>query len=129
MREMKTADLIGPALDWAVADVIGAYRGMHEICENGDPWPAWIFPNGVPFKATTGEFKPSSDWSHGGPLIAEYRVSLEDIGIGWIATPRCCTSAAGSMTPQASDSLLVAACRAIVCAGIGDTAQIPDDLA
>ena len=133
MIEMKTTELIGPALDWAVAKCV--YEKVPTTLPFDEFLKGSVHGNWGLTESEWGEiqalkdgYSPSTNWGQGGPLIAEYRVSLEDIGIGWIATSRCCTSAAGSMTPQASDSLLVAACRAIVCASIGDTVQIPSEL-
>jgi hypothetical protein len=121
MVKVKTAELEGAALDWAVGASLNGSKLVGEL--PGLEWGSSILGN-----IKRGAWSPSTEWSQGGPLIAEYRVSLEDIGIGWIATPRCCTSASGSMTPQENDSLLVAACRAIVAAKLGDVVEVPGEL-
>ncbi|PUA41456.1 DUF2591 domain-containing protein [Pseudomonas protegens] len=127
MIEVKTADLVGPALDWAVAKSIGAYRGEYAVCEGGEPWPAWIFPGAIPCKATTGKFKPSTDWAHGGPLIAKHQVNLhapqasDDCWAAWV-TIRGKDFCHGGWQP------LVAACRAIVAAKLGEVVSVPAEL-
>lgn len=125
-KEVKTSELIGAALDWAVAKADGGEYKPYQFASNIDaPFcDACVFPDGRAFST----FRPSSDWSQGGPLIEKYRVSLEDVGIGWIATPRCCTSSEGVMKPQDHDFLLVAAMRAIVAAKLGDVVNVPVEL-
>jgi hypothetical protein len=58
---MKTSDLTGAALDWAVA-----------MAEN---WAGAVF-----------EVKPySKDWAHGGPIIEREKITLEWTGEDWMA--------------------------------------------
>lgn len=125
--EVHVSDLVGQALDWAVAKAIGGYRGEYKISEDGDPWPAWVFPGGIPFKATTGKFTPSNDWAQGGPLIEANQVSLhcpqttDDVWAAWIITNK------GEVV-QAGDTALIAACRAIVSALLGEVVSVPAEL-
>lgn len=128
--EVKTQDLSGAALDWAVAKSIGAYRGEYVVCEGGEPWPAWIFPEWFPVKATTGAFSPSADWAQGGPLIEKYGVDLSappcidtNREIGWQARPDD-----GKTYWHSGDTPLIAACRAIVASVHGDTVSVPKEL-
>lgn len=99
MVEVKTSDLIGPALDWAVAKAIG--------CRFLRKW--------------------STDWAQGGPLIDKYKVSIGHVetrdGEFWIGS---ISSRDG--TAETSDGPLVAACRAIVAAKLGDVVQVPSVL-
>lgn len=127
MIEVKTGDLIGPALDWAVAKAIGGYRDEYQFAENGDLWPAWIFPGGVPFKATSGKFRPSTAWEHGGPLIEQQQIELEWDGIDgkalwWKATHPDIVQFQMGETP------LIAACRAIVAANMVEVVSVPAEL-
>lgn len=130
MIEVKTQDLTGDALDWAVAQAIGAYRGDYRFSENGPPDKAWIFPDGVPLNATTGKFKPSTDWAHGGPLIesrtvtvAPYSVSVSGAAHFWVAEPWPEIEA-----PIDGPTPLIAACRAIVAGKLGVVVSIPAEL-
>lgn len=83
MIEVKTASLVGSALDWAVALATGADElkiGEHGIVCIYDT------PEGG---CWTNLYKPASDWSQGGPLIEEHMVSLhcpqstDDVWAGW----------------------------------------------
>jgi len=56
--KIKTTDLIGPALDWAVAQCEGAVNYV---------------------------YLPSTDWSQGGPIIDREITTLERDGFGWFA--------------------------------------------
>lgn len=114
MIEVKTADLIGPALDWAAAKA----DGRHYVINAG------FFNN----------CRPSTDWSHGGPLRDKYSVALYDVTQGkvaatlrrgmdehWIDESEYDADATGS-------TALIAMCRAIVRAKLGDTVQVPAEL-
>lgn len=123
--EVKTQDLLGAALDWAVAKSIGAYRGEYVVCESSEPCPAWIFPEWFPVKATTGEFKPSTDWAKGGPLVEGAVTALCSPRDGyWWAHAR---GPLGEHLGE-GDTLLFAACRAIVSSVLGDTVSVPKEL-
>ncbi len=64
MSLMKTEDLDGAALDWAVAAVTSVHDDSeHAIMEIG-----------------LGRYAPSADWSQGGPLIDKYRPVLFPAG-------------------------------------------------
>lgn len=58
--EVKTAELIGAALDWAVAVAVG--EKSPQIATGGG---CCVVSHGH----TMHRFCPSSEWSHGGPLI------------------------------------------------------------
>lgn len=57
MVKVKTSELIGPALDWAVATAEGI--SIHALCAGG-------------FAVNCEDYSPSTDWSQGGPLIEKY---------------------------------------------------------
>lgn len=79
MIEVKTADLIGPALDWAVGMAVD---GMAIDCTGSVP--RWKFPT-LEVSVWAGDvelgdierYSPSTDWSQGGPLIESNQVFLE----------------------------------------------------
>ena len=96
---IKTIDLTGPALDWAVAKCEGsAYHG-----------PAWT--------------KYSTDWSQGGPIIEREGIELlcESLGFRWVASPQKGPEWRGP-TP------LIAAMRCYVASKLGDEIDVPDEL-
>jgi hypothetical protein len=102
---IKTIDLTGAALDWAVAKCEGsAYHG-----------PAWT--------------KYSTDWSQGGPIIEREDIGLrrgysDDGGFdGWVAQVWTQTTVfEDGPTP------LIAAMRCYVASKFGDEIDVPDEL-
>ncbi|MNM55271.1 hypothetical protein D3C81_664070 [compost metagenome] len=123
--EVKTADLVGEALGWAVGK---AERLNLELVppEYGNPWRVF-----VRYRATATErserYNPWKNWALGGPLIEKQMVSLhcpqstDDVWAGWVITDK------GEFC-QAGDSALIASSRAIVAARLGDTVQVPKEL-
>lgn len=129
MVEVKCGDLIGPALDWAVAKAIGGYQGEYQFAENGGQWPAWIFPGGVPFKATSGKFAPSTNWAQGGPLISKHHMDFCCEHPETIGAALCDENGMyidGRMI--FGKTHLIAACRAIVAARLGEVVSVPAEL-
>lgn len=141
MVEVKTAELSGSALDWAVAHAVKAWESAHELFPTmtldptfsgveARPYPSGeygtmlqtcvLIPNN-PFRQDPQSFCPSSEWSHGGPLI--------DRRITTLCSPRdgYWWAHAGNHLGEGG-SALIAACRAIVAAKLGDTVQVPAEL-
>lgn len=122
MIEVKTVDLVGDALDWAVAQVEGVnYRQDGIKCKTRIAPRKW-------HHYTKSNFSPSTDWSWGGPLIEKYQVRFDHrrIDCGLVIASAC-----GMIYDHAykgCDSYLVAACRAIVAAKLGDTVSVPKEL-
>ena len=112
--KIKTADLIGPALDWAVAKCEGKIYGYkHQLVDDCRD----VIP-----------YTPSSDWSQGGPLIQweclDVRVFAEhgapDGGPYWISERH--PAVGHGPTP------LIAVCRCFVASRLGDEVDVPDEL-
>ena len=103
---MKTSELTGAALDWAVAK-----------CEKSERQPI-----GHP-----AHFSPSTTWAHGGPIIERERINVCGIyndPTRWGAVQadgRCMRNALG---PTA----LVAAMRCFVASRLGDEVEVPAEL-
>lgn len=116
--EVKTAELIGPALDWAVAKV-----------ECGD---VSIPASDVVWDKYAGHYCPSTDWSQGGPLLAEYQLefSIDEDTNSVGASLLAWRSHGKSHRTRWSKGPghLIAACRAIVAAKLGDTVRVPAGL-
>ncbi|UVL02107.1 DUF2591 domain-containing protein [Pseudomonas sp. B21-047] len=123
--EVKTVDLAGEALGWAV----GKAEGLDVFLappEYGNPWRVF-----ARYRATVTEhtkrFNPWEDWALGGPLIEKHMVSphcpqsTDDVWASWVITNK------GEFC-QAGDNALIATCRAIVAAKLGDTVQVPKEL-
>lgn len=115
---MRTSELTGPALDWAVAvceEVTLTKRGG-EWCEE-----VWHTPNRLEYEP----YQPSTDWAIGGPIIEREGITIEKFkdGSKWSAfkfdTGDCEIAVA---TP------LIAAMRCYVASRMGDTIDVPEEL-
>jgi len=139
MIEVKTAELIGPALDWAVAVALGWQMrrvpkdidGNHggEVLAPQDLSRDFQYPprGAIP----VGYFlrRWSADWSQGGPLIEKYAVKIEHFPGETIASKANARVAMNSTAYwQSGPTPLVALCRAIVSANLGDVVSVPAEL-
>lgn len=134
---MKTIDLIGPALDWAVAKALGYMPAKWEKRQWGRELvlaPEREFsnqllkvPEGYPM-LSLARFEPSTDWAQGGPIIERERITVEacpPFGQSrgeWRAAAWSVTCAAYGPTP------LVAGMRCYVASKLGDEIEIPPEL-
>lgn len=112
---IKTSELSGAALDWAVAQV-GAYQVdwcSHAKClwfeSNDHEWLVW---------------SPSANWAQGGPLIDMFDVWLSNDDDTHCAS----THPHVNEYIRTGPTKLIAACRAIVAAKLGDEVEVPDEL-
>ena len=107
MVEVKVSELEGAALDWAVAKAVGL-PNVHDM----DP----------------DEYQPSTDWSQGGVLLEKHYIEIS-IGDEDYWANRTCTSRYDDEPRRyPGGTMLIAACRAIVAAKLGDTVSVPRDL-
>ena len=109
---MKTSELQGAALDWAVAKCEGLDIDLHSgmtltIRGDGDWW------------------NPSFNWSQGGPIIEREGVCLWSEGYDWEAKIQ---TGPGEWLTEWDASPLVAAMRCYVASKLGDEVDIPEGL-
>lgn len=101
MRTIKTQDLIGDPLDWAV----GA---------------AYWHPKAV---GTQAPFSPSTDWSQGGPIIYREKIGTWTAdGLTWHGKSFVLGLVLDGPTP------LIAGLRCYVASKLGDTVEVPEEL-
>ena len=111
---MKTSELTGAALDWAVAK-----------CEGHDAH----FYNGVVRTTMRGVFGSecsySTDWAQGGAIIEREMISTGaiDEGSTWYAR-QAWTDADDAI----GETPLIAAMRCYVASKLGDEVEIPEEL-
>ena len=104
--KIKTSELIGAQLDWAVAKCEGVTEGKDF---------AWYYDR-------RDTHKYSSNWAQGGPIIEREGIALGQTADGWEATCDGDAYVYGK-TP------LVAAMRCYVFSELGDEVEVPDGLA
>lgn len=124
--KVKTADLTGAALDWAVGIAYGHSVFVAKLGLDSVVWSE-IF-EGLPYV-----FAPSTDWSIGGEIFEEFGFSLrfDHEAEVWKSTAMGNTPDNSEPEYKAAhdhESALRAFCRAFVMATIGDTVEIPDEL-
>lgn len=116
--KMKTAELTGRALDWAVCMAVGwnpvEYRNGMLICSN--------MPGDEPLAA------PSTSWAQCGPLIDRYSVHVNPPFCGSVASAYVETGTFGGAKGCTGKTTLEAICRSIVISQIGAEIDIPAEL-
>jgi hypothetical protein len=122
---MKTSELQGAALDWAVAKCEGrkpsCYTGIVRATAHPD------FPDSPPIFGP--ELNYSADWAIGGSIIERERIATwfehyedEDAGLPcWFAAKYCEREYPGP-TP------LIAAMRCYVASRVGDEIELPEEI-
>jgi hypothetical protein len=98
---MKTSELEGAALDWAVAqcEYFPVRHGVDDNC------PEY-----------------STDWSRGGPIIERERIRLDPRGL-W-----CAAHDTHEWTESTGPTPLIAAMRCYVASKLGDEVEVPEEL-
>lgn len=133
MVDVKTDELVGPALDWAVAHAVKAWEFAHEWFPTMTLDPTFkgiadVSYNGCvslipsnPMRQGYEPFAPSTEWAQGGLLLDKYITALNQSGTEtyWAH----CEDHLG-LGPTA----LVTTCRAIVAAKLGDVVSVPAEL-
>jgi len=115
--KVKTSELSGAQLDWAVAHIQGYAEGP-----NGSFWIT---------EDDCVDFKPSTDWAQGGPIIEREKINVRFI------TPNASTPPCWAYISMESDDFnveewgdtpLVAAMRCYVASKLGDEVEIPKEM-
>ncbi len=117
---MRTSELTGAALDWAVAKCEGMIR-----------------PDGGTYAGYHGNihrFKPSTDWAQGGPIIERESIGFtqgNEVCDDWVASyswvkPRMDID---DSVEGIGPTPLIAAMRCYVASKLGDEVEIPVELA
>jgi hypothetical protein len=105
---MKTSELTGAALDWAVAK-----------CEGFDP-ETLNTKTGVVYSLRYGVYAPSTNWAQAGPIIER-----EGIAVYLHGPEKWCAIADDEYR---GSTPLIAAMRCYVASKLGDEVEIPKEL-
>ena len=110
---MQTKDLTGTALDWAVGQ-----------CEQIEL--AW-FPESTSlfFGRGFAKWRPSTDWSQGGPIIERERIETRYDRTGRFSEPWIASTLERMIT---GPTPLIAAMRCLVTSKLGATVDVPTEL-
>ena len=108
---MKTSELQGAALDWAVQQCEGARKDIDFV------W--W----------TDDHYTPSTDWAQGGPIIEREGVNLEynPSRAHWIASTPAPEHRNGAVEVT-GPTPLIAAMRCYVASKLGDEVDVPEEV-
>ena len=112
--KIKTSELSGAALDWAVAKCEGLdqYFDSEETCAFDDEGCA---------------YEPSTNWAQGGPIIEREEIEIKKY------TPKYWSAklyAFGetNKTICLGETLLIAAMRCYVASKLGDEVEVPEEI-
>ncbi len=149
--KVKTSELTGAALDWAVMKLDPMCDGLEwlfdsdsgyffGVCDNDDveKMKCILLPHKLSLKDRITYrrkgldfYSPSTNWNYAGKLIDVYQVGISCPGTemppaplkDWVAGVgiHCRHCMTGS-------TALIAICRAIVASKIGDTVEVPEQL-
>jgi hypothetical protein len=112
--KIKTSELTGAALDWAVAACEG-YAGI-----------------ALQERTNTDWYSPSTNWAQGGPIIDREEIGIKrnapcSDGRKWEASGSITAKGAGYRFAY-GPTPLIAAMRCYVVSKLGDTVDIPEEL-
>lgn len=145
--KVKTSELEGAALDWAVAqiendDLDVTWKPLNgEMIGFGSIGSSPAFPC-IRLKVATSApsglmvYSPSADWEQGGPLIEKHHIQTSYNGNHFSQSPTrehwcayACKDSGAEYRPSGSGpSPLIAAMRALVAAKLGDEVEVPAEL-
>lgn len=113
---MKTRELTGAQLDWAVLKAQGTRKDSLAWLVRD-----WVEDRGRPYLHYNNA--PSWCWMSGGPIIEKNLIVLSpDPALGWIARSYMDATVFSGPTP------LIAAMRCYVASKLGDEVDIPKEL-
>lgn len=111
---MKTNELTGDALDWAVAKCEG--ENSVASCYYDDDTPLYLD------EAHEPTWNPTTDWAQGGPIIEREKITWDGMAARIFVPERNCSICVYGPTT------LIAAMRCYVASKLGDDVEIPEQL-
>lgn len=135
MIAIKTSDLAGAALDWAVAQSEGEPIRFDPMAIGADSIGAqyWIWDEqrGVGasrFLRIGGTYNPSRNWALAGPIIDRERIAFLDSSAEDSWEARCTKTHFMHPVHMRGPTPLVASMRCYVAAKLGDVVVVPSGL-
>jgi len=118
MTTVNVAQLIGPALDWAVAKAEGM---IEDVC-------TWLYEATVEEVADSDGWRPSTKWGQGGPIMEKAQISvlcepsaLYPDDARWKAA----VPASDEPVYYYGPTPMIAAMRCVVASKLGDEVELP----
>ena len=125
--KIKTSELSGPALTWAVAKCLG--EDVSVVVNEGTPevWFNHDINHSITYKNRKGEDRfilfgnpVEYGWEHVGEIIEQEKIDTRWTGENWIA---------GKLVKWVTGpTLLIAAMRCYVMSKLGEEVEVPEDL-
>jgi hypothetical protein len=110
---IKTSELTGKLLDWAVLKCEVSARGV-----NADYLMPRVFEN----LHDQHDFNYSTKWAQGGPIIEREWISLWQVGRGYWKADQ------GGLNSEEGNTPLIAAMRCYVTGKLGEEIDVPEEL-
>lgn len=120
---IMTENLTDAALDWAVATSEG-YSGWDGECFTR-------YQDGYPGAFFIADYHPSTNWTHGGPIIERERIDVAHYVDGGHPDGGECGATVmhnRSIYEAFGPTPLIAAMRVYVMSRLGDEVDVPDEL-
>ena len=114
--KIRTSELAGAALDWAVAKCEGIETAKFKESPN-------LF-----FGGGFDKYAPSTNWAQGGPIIEREKMALAMYEDFWLATMGELSMAHIDDTEAYGPTPLIAAMRCYVASKLGEEIDIPEEL-
>ena len=124
---MKTSDLTGASLDWAVAKAQGWVDYPEDSIERGSKWHC--DPEKAPFGQVMwkSNFQPSTDWAQGGVILEREEIGFAKYGPN--GTWKAVIGEIPRGIPCYGPTPLIAAMRVFVASRLGNEVDVPEELA
>ena len=119
MPKIKTSELTGVALDWAVAKAEGTNITLMRN-DDGSLFPQPVWADGL------WQQNYSTSWAQGGPIIEREKISIRQ----WTNVPvvHAYMPFDGADWAEDGTSPLIAGMRCYVSSKLGDEVEIPEEL-
>jgi hypothetical protein len=123
--DMKTSELTGAALDWAVLEALKPNLKDPKLAGIGTFGP--LFGKGYKYPSLSSwKFDPSTNWAQGGPIIERERIDIRYTGQTWDAARQL--NEYDEPDEWFGSTPLIAAMRCYVASRLGDEVDIPEEL-
>jgi hypothetical protein len=123
---IKTSELTGPALDWAVATAIGLRVEYDYQYDEEKFFQGWWQCGPCHWQPLP---KYSSDWAHGGPIIERQRIYAKPNSSSKEWRSYVLIDGEGIAWAHFGPTPLIAAMRCYVASKFGDEVDVPEALA